>query len=156
MIVSFHIASKQVCLSVVFFSSVWHLLSQKRQKNETVGHSRSYTSSDHIQEMLNLVFKCLNWQPLLLPADDGSCQGARHPASFSSESCTCAVLIRKLDILTRLVWLWLRGRASIVIRGLLVLFSWSACQSVPGQDTEPQNCSWCAGWHLAWQPLPRT
>ena len=23
-----------------------------------------------------------------------------------------------------------------------------------GQDTDPNNCSWCAGRHLAWQPLP--
>ena len=42
----------------------------------------------------------------------------------------------------------------IVIRRLLVRFPWSACWRVPGQDTEPQNCSWCAGWHLAWRPPP--
>ena len=47
-----------------------------------------------------------------------------------------------------------QGRAQRLIGRLLVLFFWSACQSVLGQDAEPQNCSWCAGRHLEWQPPP--
>ena len=39
-----------------------------------------------------------------------------------------------------------------VIRRPLVQFPWSACPSVLGQDTEPQNTAPGAGWHLAWQP----
>ena len=36
-------------------------------------------------------------------------------------------------------WLWLRGRASVLLSvRLLVWFPWSACQSVLGQDTECQ------------------
>ena len=51
--------------------------------------------------------------------------------------------------------LWLRGRASILLlEGHWFKSPLSACQSVLGQDTEPKNCSWCAGQHIAWQQLP--
>ena len=45
------------------------------------------------------------------------------------------------------------GQCLVIIRSL-VPFPSSTSESVLGQDTKPQNCSWCADQHLAWQPPP--